>query len=452
MTKNQAPQVIQPENVPVPNEPYSTAVKAGGWLFVSGQTATDFSDSIAPQATSVNSNLSNDQKQQSLYIMEKIDRIAKAADMNIGKDGVRIWQWFVSPKPTHDDFRVGDTKTGLRITEYLESRNLYVKEPRPASTAMGTKDHLIPNALLQVDVMLKEDGESVGTPAPDGVPAPLAGYSPAIKRGDFVFLSGEIPVDWVGDFGSDKHYGPRSALAKEARVNPYVWYGSEIEKQTDYTLWKLSKIAEAAGTTLDRAVKADVYIGDPADFEGMDRVWKKWFPENPPARVVVPWLGMGGSGARIEIAFVLLDGDSQLEAVPIHTDNAPTPFGHEPQAIKAGNLLFLSHLQCANQDGVVPENLSQSVEFPHAKPTARLQTREMMKHASAICEAGGTSLENVVRRACFLDTAANHAECMDEFAAHFDGIKPASTTMSLEGRQVAKGAHSILDLIAWVPE
>ena len=51
-----------------------------------------------------------------------------------------------------------------------------------------------------------------------------------------------------------------------------------IEKQTEYVLWKLSKIAEAAGVTLDRSVKADVYIGDPSDYAGMEKVWKRWFP------------------------------------------------------------------------------------------------------------------------------------------------------------------------------
>ena len=54
-------------------------------------------------------------------------------------------------------------------------------------------------------------------------------------------MAGEIPVDWTGDFLSPVHLGEPSGLAKEARVNPYFWYGSEIEKQTEYVLWKLIK-------------------------------------------------------------------------------------------------------------------------------------------------------------------------------------------------------------------
>ena len=103
------------------------------------------------------------------------------------------------------------------------------------------------------------------------------------------------------------HLGEPSATRKEARINPYLWYGSEIEKQTEYVLWKLTKTAEAAGTTLrSAAVKADVYIGDPSDYAGMEKVWKRWFPNNPPARCVIPYMGLGGKGSRVEIALTLL--------------------------------------------------------------------------------------------------------------------------------------------------
>ncbi|EFC82350.1 hypothetical protein [Parafrankia sp. EUN1f] len=50
--------------------------------------------------------------------------------------------------------------------------------------------------------------------------------------------SGEIPVDWVGDYLSPVHLGEPSGLAQADRVNPYYWYGSPIETQTDYVLQK----------------------------------------------------------------------------------------------------------------------------------------------------------------------------------------------------------------------
>ncbi|AWC20728.1 Endoribonuclease L-PSP [Aminobacter sp. MSH1] len=57
------------------------------------------------------------------------------------------------------------------------------------------------------------------------------------------------------------------------------------------------------------------------------------------------------------------------------------------------------------------------------------QMRYMLKKVAAICEAAGTSLENVVRRACFHDRGDSFAEGMDEWATHFPSLKPVSTTI-----------------------
>lgn len=451
-SSDKAPKAIWPEGAPKPAMPYSPAVKAGGWLFVSGQMASDFVNGVAPEAEPANPNVNGRLKAQSLYLLDNIRKVVDAAGMDMKTDAVRIWQWFTSPHPTLEEFKEGNTWPRISITDYLDSRNLFIHEPRPASTGMGTKELMARDCIVEVDLILIEEGESVGYPVPEGVPSPLAGYSPAIRRGDWVFLAGEIPVDWQGDYGRAERFGEPSALAREARINPYVWYGSEIEAQTDYTLWKLSKIAEAAGTSLDRTVKADVYIGDPSDYDGMERVWKKWFPENPPARCVIPYMGLGGKGSRVEVALTMLAGDSKLKPETIHTDRAPKPFSHEPQAIKVGNFLFLSQQMGADADGTLPAGLVRDPAFPYYGQPARAQMKRMMEHVAAICEAGGTSLENVVRRACFHDDGAIFAESIAEWAAHFPGVKPASTTMILGGPLVVPGAHTLLDLIAYVPD
>lgn len=447
-----APKGIWPDGVPNPLMPYTPAIKAGGWLFVSGQLASDFENGLAPAARPSNPNIEGSLKLQSHYLLKNIARTVEAAGLDVARDAVRIWQWFTSNYPTLEEFRAGNTWPRISITDYLDARNDYIHEPRPASTGMGIKELLVKDAIVEVDLILIEDGTSEGFAVPDGVPSPLAGYSPAIRRGDWIFLAGEIPVDWVGDYGQAERHGEPSALARDARINPYVWYGSEIEKQTEYTLWKLSKIAEAAGTSLDRAVKADVYIGDPSDYDGMERVWKRWFPENPPARCVIPYMGLGGKGSRVEIALTLLAGDSALTAEPVASDKAPTPFSHEPQAVKAGNFLFLSQQIAATETGELPPGMSRDPRFPYYGQPARAQMRYMLQNVAAICEAGGTSLDNIVRRACFHDDGQWFAEAIDEWAAHFPGLKPCSTTMILGGPLVVPGAHTLLDLIAYVPD
>jgi enamine deaminase RidA (YjgF/YER057c/UK114 family) len=184
----------------------------------------------------------------------------------------------------------------------------------------------------------------------------------------------------------------------------------------------------------------------------MEKVWKRWFPHNPPARCVIPYMGLGGKGSRVEIALTLLAKDSPLKIEIVKTSKAPKPFSHEPQAVKVGNLLFLSQqLPCDENGSLIPEG-ARNPNFPYYGLPSQAQMRYMLKNVAAICEAAGTTLENVVRRACFHDSGEHFAEAMQEWAAHFPERKPCSTTLIIGGPLVVPGAHTLLDLIAYVPD
>ncbi len=445
---------------PKPLMPYSPAIKAGGWVFFAGQLASDFKNGLAAEAggDGRNAYVDNQLELQSRFVMQNLQRTAEAAGIDIASDIVRIYQWFTSPYPTMDEFAEGNTWPRISITPYLNTRNDFIHEPRPASTGMGIRNTglLVKDTILEVDMIGVDPavvpGPSIGTPVPEGTPSPLAGYSPAIRRGDWVFLAGEIPVDWVGDWGRAEYYGTPSGVALQARANPNFWYDSDIERQTDYTLQKQAAIAQAAGTSLDRAVKATVYIGDPSDFEGMDKVWKQWFPENPPARVVVPYMGLGGRGSRIEIAFKLLAGDSDLEIETIEAPGAPPGLGHEPQAVKAGKFLFFSTVLPFNHKGSLEESTTRHANFPWYGQPPKMQMRYMLDNVSKICDAAGTALDQICRRQAFHDDFTHFAQTIEEWASHFDGDKPASTTLEVGGPLLVPGAHVLLDLIGYCPD
>jgi len=450
-------EAIWPGAIPKPLAPYSLAIKAGGWLFVAGQLASDFETGLAPECIQANPNASDPLRLQSDFVLKNLAALHEAAGMDMRTDAMRIYQWFASRYPTMDEFADGDTWPRISITPYLDTRNEYIEEPRPASTGMGIRHDglLVRDTILEVDMISvqKQPGvEKQGFPAPEGVPSPLAGYSPAIRNGDWVFLAGEIPVDWQGDYLSDVHLGEPSGLAREARTNPYFWYGSPIEDQTEYTLQKLQRIAETAGSSFERCVKATVYVGTPSDFEGMDRVWRRWFPENPPARTVIPYMGLGGKGSRVEIAMKLLANDSDLTIETIETSSAPEPLGHEPQAVKAGPFVFFSTQMAFDSSGALAQETKRHPNFPWYKQPAKLQMHYMLDNVAAISEAAGTTLENLCRRQCFHDDFTWFAETMEgEWAAHFPGDKPASTTLRIGGPLVVPGAHVLLDLIGFVP-
>ena len=361
---------IWPGEVPPPAMPYTPVISAGGWVFVAGQLASDFVNGVAPEARNPDGQpyLNDDLELQSRYVLSNLAKTLAAAGADIRKDLVRIYQWFTSPHPTPEAFERGDTWPHISITNYL--RTLYGEfavEHRPASTGMGVRQLLVAGTKVEVDMIAIPEREGVvreDIPVPSDVPAPLAGYSPGVRVGDWVFLAGDIPVDWVGDYGRSENFGPPSGLARDARTNPYFWYGVPIETQAEYVLQKLDKIARAAGTSLDRCVKATVYIGHPNDFPGMERVWRNWFPKDPPARVVIPYMGLGGMGSRIEIAMKLLHGGSELKIERIQADDALEPMGHEPQAVKVGNFLFFS-TQFPGLGGGLKKGMERRKEFPY---------------------------------------------------------------------------------------
>lgn len=445
---------------PKPLMPYSPAVKAGGWVFFAGQLASDFVDGLAPEAggDGRNPNVANPLELQSRFVMSNLQKTAAAAGVDIARDVVRIYQWFTSPYPTMEELAEGNTWPRISITPYLNTRNEFIFEPRPASTGMGIRAEglLVKDTILEVDMIamdpVENPGPSIGTAVPDGTPSPLAGYSPAIRRGDWVFLAGEIPVDWVGDWGRAEYYGTPSGVALEARANPNFWYDSDVERQTDYVLQKQAAIAEAAGTSLDRAAKATVYLGHPSEFEAMDKVWRHWFPENPPARVVIPYMGLGGRGSRVEVAFKLLAGDSKLDIETIEASGAPPGLGHEPQAVKAGRFLFFSTVTPANHNGSLEESTKRRPGFPWYGQPPKLEMRWMLDNVAKVCEAAGTSLDQIVRRQAFHHDFTSFSQSIEEWAAHFDGDKPASTTLEIGGPLLVPGSHVQMDLIGYCPD
>jgi len=99
----------------------------------------------------------------------------------------------------------------------------------------------------------------------ENAPGAIGPYSQAIKTGDFVFCSGQIPIDpKTGEFVS-----------------------SYVAEQTEQVLKNLSAVLEAAGTNLGAVVKTTVFLADMSDFNAMNEVYGRYFSDNKPARATV---------------------------------------------------------------------------------------------------------------------------------------------------------------------
>jgi 2-iminobutanoate/2-iminopropanoate deaminase len=113
----------------------------------------------------------------------------------------------------------------------------------------------------------------------DKAPAPLQGapYSQAIRFGEFVFVSGQLPLSPAGEV-----------------------VGRTIEEQTEQVLANIRAILEAAGTGMDRLVKTTVFLASHDDFAGMNEVYKRHVGATPPARSTVAVKDFP-RGVRLEI-------------------------------------------------------------------------------------------------------------------------------------------------------
>ena len=117
-------------------------------------------------------------------------------------------------------------------------------------------------------------------------PAPVGPYSQAIRTGDMVYASGQIPLD------------PATGEKIEG----------EIEDETRQVLANLQAVLEAAGSRMDRVVKATVYLTDLSLFPRVNAVYAEAFDVDPaPARVTVGVAALP-LGAQVEIDAIALVG------------------------------------------------------------------------------------------------------------------------------------------------
>ncbi len=119
--------------------------------------------------------------------------------------------------------------------------------------------------------------------ASEKAPKAVGPYSQAVRVGNLLFLSGQIPLD------------PLSGQLVEGG----------IQHQTERVLENLRAVLEAAGLTFENVVKTTVYLKNLADFVHMNETYAKYFPANPPAR------------ATVEVARLPRDVSVEIDAIAV---------------------------------------------------------------------------------------------------------------------------------------
>jgi reactive intermediate/imine deaminase len=270
------PSNVVKSQAPKPLANYSEAMKVGDLVFAAGQLASDFKTGVPAQAKRADNFpfYGSDIQLQTEFVLENLKKTFESAGSSL--DHVVKAQVFLT---NLNDF-AGFDQVWKR----------YFKVPPPRTT-VGTTGLLVRNTLVEVDLIgyvprsgLKHEVIK------SGAPRPIANYSEAFTLGGFVFAAGQIASDY------------ETGVPAEARKHPnFPFYGSDIKLQTKYILNNLKRTFEAAGSSLENVMKAQVFMTDLNNFAAFDEVWKEFFKVPPPRTTV------GTSGLLVKDALVEID-------------------------------------------------------------------------------------------------------------------------------------------------
>jgi 2-iminobutanoate/2-iminopropanoate deaminase len=114
-------------------------------------------------------------------------------------------------------------------------------------------------------------------------PKAIGPYSQAIQAGNFLFLSGQIPLD------------PKTGELSKG----------DIRKQTQQVLENIKGVLESQGLGMENVVKSTIFLKDIGNFNQVNEVYATYFPSSPPAR------------SMVEVAKLPRDADIEIEALAI---------------------------------------------------------------------------------------------------------------------------------------
>ena len=365
---------------------FAQGIKAGPWVFASGLMAQDFVNGIAPDVlaeAAPHAGLPKREK-EALRIFQNLEAVLRAAGTD-PSNLVRTDQYYTTVKA---------------VPPYQQVRREFLNGRIPPSTSITQQGLLLPGADMNIQVLavVPESGFTVEHLKHDQLKGrPTSGYSPAVTVGDFIFVPG-ITSMAVGDEPRRNGVAAAALMAEGAQ-----WGGQPIKLETEFIITKrIAPSLALAGATLDDIVHAQVYLCDRDDYSAFNAAWTKHFGERGPTVSIIPCIehGLAPYDGKIEINVIAAKPGSA--AGKRHIDaGVVTAFRHQPQAVKAGDLVFIPALLAADHNGLLPAAAVDRRQ-PYFSSSAEAQAEAIIDKVARLCEAAGTSLANVARILLFL--------------------------------------------------
>ena len=423
------PVTLQPGNIL-----YAPGVRAGRWVFATGNKGTHgFGNGMAPELLDPYAPRHGlpKHKKEAQHLFANFARVLEAGGTD-KRSVVRVDQYYTSARV---------------VDPYHEVRREFFGGHIPPSTSNLHQRFLLAGQAMEVQLIaaVPAKGFEPVQHRPSNLPVhATSGYSPVLTCGDYVFVAGQT---------SEALRTEEGPLDPQARMPAgHLWKGTPIKLETEFVIQrKLKPALETVGNTLAEVVKAQVYLRDIEDIPAFNEVWARHFPEAPPATSIITTATPGFicETGRIEIntLSVRKGGPTKKEVIDA---GVPMPYAGQVQAIRAGDLLFLSGMMAVDERGALAAAARMDPGQPYFGDAAELQTDYMLAQAERLCAKAGTSLTNVVRAQQFHTDLAGFNGAWRAWQRRLPGQHLPFSAIEVPALAVP-GAVVMLDLWIYVP-
>lgn len=360
---------------------FAQGVKAGRWVFATGVMAQDFVNGIAPDVLAERAPHAGlpKREKEAARIFENLEAVLKAAGTD-RTNLVRTDQYYTTVKA---------------VPPYQAVRRAFLAGRIPPSTSIVQKRLLLPGADMNIQAVAV-------VPQQGFVPEhlthehlkgrPTSGYSPALTVGDFIFIPG-VTAMAIGNEPS------RNGMAAAALMAEGVqWGGQPIKLEAEFIIrQRIVPSLELAGARLEDVVFAQVYLSGSDEYSAFNEVWVRHFGESGPAFSVIPCIehGLAPYDGKIEINVLAIKPGGATRKQHIDA-GVVTALMKQPQAVRAGDLLFISGLMAVDRRGLIAAAATDPRQ-PWFSSSAEAQAECIIDSMEKLCNAAGTTIRNVVR-------------------------------------------------------
>src|SRR5215472_3647963 len=414
---------------------FAQGVKADRWVFATGLMAQDFISGIAPDVLSERAPHSGlpKREKEALRIFANLDGVLHAAGTDC-TNLVRTDQYYTTVKA---------------VPPYQQVRREFLRGRIPPSTSIAQQGLLLPGADMNIQAVAaipKRGFEVEHLSHAQLKGRPTSGYSPALTVGDFIFIPGITSLA-IGDEPRRNGVATAALMAEGMQ-----WGGQPIKLEAEFIITKRMAASLAlAGARLEDVVHAQVYLTDRGDYSAFNEVWTRHFGEACPSVSIIPCIehGLAPYDGKIEINVIAAKPNSKASKRHVNA-GVTTAFRHQPQAVKAGDLLFIPALMAVDHDGLVTSAVLDPRQ-PHFSSSPEVQAEAIIGNVARLCQTAGTSLANVVRVLLFHTDIDEFYTVYKAWERHLGGHPLPFSAVEVPGPLPIPGATVMMETWVYAP-